>query len=49
MRHNPYAHVVNYLVLVDPKDVPTRDELDQTRIFHYKYYVLGGNHSVEAI
>ena len=48
MRHNPYAHVVDYLVLVDPKDVPTRDEFDQTRSFHYKYYVLGGNHSAEA-
>jgi len=48
MRHNPYAHVVDYLVLVDPEVVPTRDEFDETRCFHYKYYVLGGNHSAEA-
>ena len=48
MRHNPYAHAVDYLVLFDPKDVPIRDEFDQTRSFHYKYYVLGGNHSIEA-
>ena len=48
MRHNPYAHVIDYLVLVDPKDVPSRDEFDSTRCFHYKYYVLGGNHSAEA-
>ena len=36
MRHNPYAHVVDYLVVVDPKYVPTKDEFDRTRIFHYK-------------
>ena len=34
MRYNPYAHVVDCLVLVDPKNVPTRDEFDQTRSFH---------------
>ena len=29
MRHNPYAHVVEYLVLVDPKDVLDRDAFDK--------------------
>ena len=38
----------DYLVLVDQKDVPTRDEFDQTRSFDYKYYVLGRNHFAEA-
>ena len=47
MRHNPYAHVVEYLVLIDPKDIPSRDEFDSTRCFHYKFYVLGGNYFVE--
>ena len=48
MRLNPYAHVVDYRVLVDPKDVPDRDAFDESRCFDYNYYVLGGNHSVEA-
>ena len=48
MRHNPYAHVDDYLVLVNTKDVPNRDEFDQTISFHHKYHVLGGNHSVEG-
>ena len=49
MRPNPYAHVVDYLVLVDLKDVPVRDAFDESRCFDYNYYVLGGNHYVEAI
>ena len=48
MRINPYAHVVGYLVLVDPKDVPVRDTFDESRCFNYNYYVLGENHSTEA-
>ena len=35
MRLNPYAHVVNYLVLVDPKDVHVRDAFDESRYFDY--------------
>ena len=48
MRINPYAHVVGYLVLVDPKDVPVRDTFDESRCFNYNYYVLGENHSTKA-
>ena len=48
MRLNPYACVVDYLVLVDLKDVLVRDEFDESRCFDYKYYVFGGNHSIEA-
>jgi uncharacterized protein (UPF0297 family) len=47
-RYNPYAQVVNYLVLVDPMDVPTREEFDRSKFFDYKYYVIGGNHFAEA-
>ena len=49
MRLNPYAHVVNYLVLVDPQDAWVRDAFDDSRCFDYNYYVLGGNHFVQAI
>ena len=31
MRFNPYSHVVDYLVLVDLKDVPIRDAFDESR------------------
>jgi hypothetical protein len=48
IRYNPYAHVVDYLVLVDPMEVPTREEFDRSKCFDYKYYVIGGNHSTEA-
>jgi hypothetical protein len=48
IRYNPYAHVVDYLVLVDPMEVPTREEFDRSKCFDYKYYVIGGNHSAEA-
>ena len=48
MRQNPYAHAVDYLLLVDLKDVSTRDEFDQKRSFDYKYYVIGGIHSTQA-
>jgi len=48
MRYNPYAHVVDYLVLVDPKQVPTRHAFDQSKNFDYRFYVNGGNHSAEA-
>jgi hypothetical protein len=48
IRYNPYAHVVDYLVLVDPMEVPMREEFDRSKCFDYKYYVIGGNHSAEA-
>ena len=35
MMHNPYAHVVNYLVLVDPKYVPDKDAFDESTCFVY--------------
>jgi uncharacterized protein (UPF0297 family) len=31
--YNPYAHVVGYLVLVDPMEVPTREEFDRSKCF----------------
>ena len=37
IRYNPYAHVVDYLVLVDPMEVPSRDEFDRSKCFDYKY------------
>lgn len=40
--------MVDYLVLVDPMEVPSRDEFDRSKRFEYKYYVIGGNHSAEA-
>jgi hypothetical protein len=40
--------VVDYLVLVDPMEVPMREEFDRSKCFDYKYYVIGGNHSAEA-
>jgi len=48
MRYNPYAHVVDCLVLVDPKEVPARHAFNRSKCFDYKYYVIGGNHSIEA-
>lgn len=48
MKHNPHAHVVDYLVLVDPTKVPTRDAFELSKYLDYKYYVIGENHSVEA-
>jgi hypothetical protein len=33
IRHNPYAHVVDYLVLVDPMEVPTKDTFDRSKCF----------------
>ena len=48
MRYNPYAHVVDYVLLVDPIHVPNKETFDKSKCFEYKYYVLGGNHSVEA-
>jgi hypothetical protein len=40
--------VVYYLVLVDPMEVPRREEFDRSKCFDYKYYVIGGNHSADA-
>jgi hypothetical protein len=42
--YNPYTHVVDYLVLVDLMEVPTREEFYSSKCFDYKYYVIGGNH-----
>jgi hypothetical protein len=46
--YNPYAHVVDYLVLVDPIEVLRCDDFDRSKCFDYKYYVIGGNHFVKA-
>jgi hypothetical protein len=48
IRYNPYAHVVDYLLLVDPMEFHSMDEFDKSKFFDYKYYVIGGNHSAEA-
>ena len=48
MRYNPFAHVVDYVLLVDPIQVPNKEAFDKSKCFEYKYYVLGGNHSIEA-
>ena len=48
MRYNPYAHVVNYVLLVDPFQFPNKKEFDNSKCFEYNYYVFGGNHYVEA-
>jgi len=48
MRYNPYAHVINYVLLVDPVQVPNKKAFDKSKCFEYNYYVLGGNYSVEA-
>jgi len=40
IRYNPYAHVVDYLVHVDPMEVPSRDEFDKSKCFDCKYYVI---------
>ena len=39
---------MDYVVLVDPCQVPNKQTFDKTKCFDYKYYVIGGNHSVEA-
>lgn len=45
--YNPDAHV-DYVVLVDQNQVPNKEAFDRTQCFDYRYYVIGGNHSVEA-
>ena len=35
IRYNRYAHVVDYLVLLDPMEVPTREEFDRSKCFDY--------------
>jgi hypothetical protein len=47
IRYNPCSHVVDYLFLVDPMEVLTREEFDRSKCFDYKYYVIGGNHFTE--
>ena len=48
MRLNRYPHVVHYVVLVDPENIPVRNEFDESRCFDYNYYVFGGDHSAES-
>ena len=48
MRLNLYAHVVYYLVLVDLKYAHVRDAFYESMCFYYNYYVMWGNHFVEA-
>lgn len=40
--------MVDYVVLVDPNHVTNNEAFDRTRCFEYKYYVIEGNHIVEA-
>ena len=47
-RYNPYAHVVDYVILVDPNQVPNKEAFDRTQCFDYRYYVIGGKHSAKA-
>ena len=46
--YNAYAHVVDYLVLVDPMEVPTSEEFDRSKCFECKYYLIRGNHFAKA-
>ena len=39
---------MDYVVLVDPCQVPNKQAFDKAKCFDYKYYVIGGNHSIEA-
>ena len=48
MRLNPYAHVVDYVVLLEMEDIPVRNEFDESRCCDYNYYVFGGNHSTKV-
>lgn len=48
MRYNLHAHVVDYVVFVDSNQVPNKETFDETQCFEYIYYVIGGNHSIEA-
>jgi len=41
-------YVVDYVVLFDPNQIPNKEAFDRTQCFDYKYYVIGGNHSIEA-
>ena len=37
-----------FVLLVDPKDCPTKEDFDITQQDTYKYYVIGWNHSICA-
>jgi hypothetical protein len=37
-----------FVLLVDPKDCPTKEDFDVSRRETYKYYVIGENHSLCA-
>ena len=42
MRLNPYAHVVDYVVLLEMEDILVRNEFDESRCCDYNDYVFGG-------
>jgi hypothetical protein len=42
------SNTAPFVLLVDPKDCPTKEDFDVTRRDTYKYYVIGGNHSICA-
>jgi len=46
MRYNPYVHVVSYVLLVDPLQVPEKEAFDKSKCFEYNYYAFGWNHYV---
>jgi hypothetical protein len=48
IRYNPYAHVVENLVLVDQMEFPRKEEFYRSKKFDYKYYVIGGNLSAKS-
>jgi len=33
MRYNPYAHVVNYVFLIDPFQIPNKEAFDKSKCF----------------
>ena len=39
MRLNPYAHVVDYVVLLEMEDIPIINAFDESRCFDCNYYV----------
>ena len=42
------SHVVSYVLLVDLVRVPNKEAFHKSKCFEYNYYVLVGNHFVEA-
>lgn len=35
MKYNPYAHVVDYVLLVDPVQFPNKEAFDKSKCFEY--------------